>query len=131
MCSFFFFLPCIAPCTTTEGLFTCHGAAILLRAESGGEVIAWLAYGKPPSSIHLSLSFIIQLYLGCQNIYYFIYSPSLRLACCLLAAADDFSDGNSLHDVKKHSQTLSSLPTLLYCYITKCMGLNLAPDTWV
>lgn len=56
-------LPCHASCYIHTGDVYCDEAAILLRAESGGEVIAWLACGKPSSSIHLSLSFIIQLYL--------------------------------------------------------------------
>lgn len=55
--------PSIPPVTSCTGDVYCDGAAILLRAESGGEVIARLAYGKPPSSIRLSLPFIIQLYL--------------------------------------------------------------------
>lgn len=54
--------PPVAPGTSTQRFVYCYGAAILLRAESGGEVIAWLAYGNPPSSIHPF--FIIQCYLS-------------------------------------------------------------------
>ncbi len=67
ICNFspkFVLFPSFHPsCYVHTGVVYCYGAAILLRAESGGEVIAWLAYGKPPSSSHLSLPFIIQLYL--------------------------------------------------------------------
>lgn len=70
---FSFFPPSFHPSRYIRtGDVYCDGAAALLGAESGGEVIAWLAYGKPPSSIHLSLPFIIPALsvTGCQTIYY-------------------------------------------------------------
>lgn len=95
--------PPIPPVPSTQGFVYCYGAAILLRAESGGEVIAWLAYGKPPSSIHLSLPFIIQLYqFPAAKLFIIKFIPCLSgsLPLFLFTGVLQFRAWNSLQDVK-------------------------------
>lgn len=72
----------------------------MLRAESGGgDSMAGL---REAAELHSSVSPFYHPALsvpGCQTIYYYIYSLSLRLACLAFSAVVQFRFRNSVQDV--------------------------------